>query len=1036
MRFTIGRKITAWFLLIVLLMVSLTVYSTYVSSKYMKEAIGEGSAVSADEMLNRIERRIYAFLEELDTHSKHEYFVDAVSASNAKFDDMENTREYIRRVDRQWASAPEGEVPSSMRRLMNSGFSKSLRRELVEGYEERYGYTIFAKVIVTNKFGASVAQTGRTANYMQGDEDWWHAARYEGFHIGGIEFDEALGMECISIAVRIEDADGNFIGVTRALLSLKGIVREAELASGLGTTDIRLITGDGRLMYSSEVYSFLEDVSGEDYYGKIQARQGYFMIENGAPRLVSYARSRGVRDYPGLGWVLLVGHEVDKILKPSHVLMRRIYLASAILIAVGVAVAFYASRRITEPLSKLIEGTRRIGSGELDYAVEVAAGDEIGELAVAFNRMAENLKRVTASRDDLNREIAERRRAEAAALASEKKYRDLYDNSPDMYVSVDPDTAVILQCNRTVAAVTGYSREEIIGKRILDMYHPDCMEDARTALEEFVKTGQVTDRELQLRKKDGSKLDVSLNVSSYKDDSGNIIHSRLSWRDITDRKRAEEKLLQSKKTLQRILDSMPFGVFIVGKDRKVRYINQAAVSLSKYASADQVVGKVCGDVVCPKGECVRPILDEKGIVDTSERMLMAADGTTVPILKSVVPMEMEDEEVYLEAFVDIAERMKAEEALRKSRASLAEAQRMASVGNWEWDIVNNKLHWSDEVYNIFGMDPGRFVASQEAFLEVVHPEDRKGVKKSVVRAIRNREHFGMDHRIVLPDGTERIVHEQGEVTFGADGRAVRMIGTIQDITARKKAEEEIRKINEELEQRVAERTAQLEAANRELESFAYSVSHDLRAPLRGIDGFSLALLEDYKDKLDRKGRDYLRRVRRGTQQMGQLIDDILELSRITRSEMNFGTVDLSAIASEIAEEHKRREPERNVEFVIFDKVLVRGDDKLLRVALENLIGNAWKFTSRQPRARIMFGARETSSGRELFVCDDGAGFDMAFVDKLFTPFQRLHAAREFPGTGVGLASVKRIISRHGGRVWAEAAVNEGATFYFTLPDRS
>jgi PAS domain S-box-containing protein len=245
--------------------------------------------------------------------------------------------------------------------------------------------------------------------------------------------------------------------------------------------------------------------------------------------------------------------------------------------------------------------------------------------------------------------------------------------------------------------------------------------------------------------------------------------------------------------------------------------------------------------------------------------------------------------------------------------------------------------------------------------------------------------------------------------------------------------QETKKVNEELERRVFKRTAQLEAANKELEAFSYSVSHDLRAPLRSIDGFSQALLEDYGDSLGSEAQHYLRRVRAGSQRMAELIDDLLTLSRMTRSEMRLESVNLSALVQTVGAELRQTDPEREVKFIIAPEVTVQADRQLMRVVLENLLGNAWKFTAKQAAACIEFGVwPQAGSQTVYFVRDDGAGFDMAYADKLFGAFQRLHTPAEFSGTGIGLATVQRIIHRHGGRVWAEGAVEEGATFYFTL----
>ncbi len=257
-------------------------------------------------------------------------------------------------------------------------------------------------------------------------------------------------------------------------------------------------------------------------------------------------------------------------------------------------------------------------------------------------------------------------------------------------------------------------------------------------------------------------------------------------------------------------------------------------------------------------------------------------------------------------------------------------------------------------------------------------------------------------------------------------------GLEQNLSERKRAEDAVRQLNLELERRVQERTAQLEIANKELEAFSYSVSHDLRAPLRAVSGYSRLLFDEFSDSVDEIGKTYLKYLMSGSQRMNMLIDDLLRLSQVTRSEMRPSQVDLSALVNFIASDLKRSEPQRQVEFVIANGIIVHADANLMRIALENLLNNSWKFSSKHSQARIEFGVTDEEGTNDYFVRDDGAGFKMESVGRLFVAFQRLHPLSDFDGTGIGLATVQRIISRHGGKVWAEGAVEQGATFYFTL----
>jgi signal transduction histidine kinase len=304
-----------------------------------------------------------------------------------------------------------------------------------------------------------------------------------------------------------------------------------------------------------------------------------------------------------------------------------------------------------------------------------------------------------------------------------------------------------------------------------------------------------------------------------------------------------------------------------------------------------------------------------------------------------------------------------------------------------------------------------------------------------------REYNGKEVVVECPDGQRLTMLAHVNPFFDDEGRLLGAVNVLVDITERKQmetalraAEQRAKQLNEELERRVAERTAQLQAANQELESFAYSVSHDLQTPLRAIEGFSGILVEEYSPRLEKDGLNYLERIRAASRRMAELIDDLLQLSRLSRSQLQIQTVDLSELARDILDSLQQRDPARRLTITVVPQSPARADGRLLRIALENLLDNAWKFTGKQNHARIEFGCTVAANDQPLyFVRDNGIGFDAAQGDKLFNPFQRLHTADEFPGTGIGLATVQRIIHRHNGRIWVEAAVNQGATFYFTLP---
>jgi PAS domain S-box-containing protein len=375
------------------------------------------------------------------------------------------------------------------------------------------------------------------------------------------------------------------------------------------------------------------------------------------------------------------------------------------------------------------------------------------------------------------------------------------------------------------------------------------------------------------------------------------------------------------------------------------------------------------------------------------------------------------------------ERRKVEVKLSESEERLRLALDAAEMGVWDMDVSSRQVTLSEKSIDILGLD-GTPPVHYENLFDCVDPIDRERIASTLDQCIAQLEPCHVEFRRAAGDDESRWIRIEAKPR--ADRR---VIGVVQDISTRKLAEATLKELNERLESQVLIRTAELRQSLNELNTFSYSVAHDLRAPLRSIIGFSEILLEDFGATLDDAIKHHLNNISAAGTRMAKLIDGLLNLSRLARGKLELHIVDLSALATEIAQELRAAAPDRTVEFIIAPGLTARADYVLIQNVLENLLGNAWKFTARHVSARIEFGGEEINGETAYFVSDDGAGFDMQYADHLFRAFQRLHHNREFEGTGIGLATVQRIVERHGGHIWANSAVEQGSKFYFTLAPR-
>jgi PAS domain S-box-containing protein len=478
------------------------------------------------------------------------------------------------------------------------------------------------------------------------------------------------------------------------------------------------------------------------------------------------------------------------------------------------------------------------------------------------------------------------------------------------------------------------------------------------------------------------------------------------------------------------------AIFVCDQDDRITYWNLGAEARYGWRQ-DEALGKHASlflQTIFPQPlEEIEATLVEEGYWQ-GELKHVTRDGRRIMVASrwSLQRDEEGNRAGLLEINSDITERKRAERTLRENeREAYVSTQSLiqliwTSQPDGRCDYLSD--HWNDYT----GIPATRPIA--DVWAEPLHPDDRLRVQTAWIEALETGNDFEIDCRIRRADGVYRRFKTRAVAIRNSVDQTVKWLGTSTEIENLLQSDERARQLDTALD-RLQGRTAQLEATNKELESFSHSVSHDLQAPLRSIDGFSRILLKDCADKLDDNGRHNLQRVLAATQRMGLLIDDLLQLSRVTRSEFYLTRVDLSAMARTVASELLESEPSRQVEFIIQPVVAApQADGHLLRIVIENLLRNSWKFTSKHRAAKIEFGTSERDGILVYYVRDNGVGFDMVYAHKLFGAFQRLHSVGDFPGTGIGLTIVQRIVHRHGGRVWAEGELDKGAIFYFTLLD--